>query len=55
MGLLVRFCPDVHGRSYRKTSPTVAAEELGSTREPNVFPVDDVAFIKAEHGPGHRP
>ncbi|WP_215447920.1 hopanoid C-3 methylase HpnR [Streptomyces sp. ATCC 21386] len=39
-----------YGRSYRKASPEAAAEELGSIREPNVFVVDDVAFIRPEHG-----
>jgi hopanoid C-3 methylase len=39
-----------YGRSYRKRSPAAAAEELASIREPNVFIVDDVAFIKSEHG-----
>jgi hopanoid C-3 methylase HpnR len=39
-----------YGRSYRKASPAAAAEELASIREPNVFIVDDVAFIRPEHG-----
>lgn len=39
-----------YGRSYRKVSPPVAAAELASIREPNVFLVDDVAFIHPEHG-----
>ncbi len=39
-----------YGRSYRKASPETAAEELASIKEPNVFIVDDVAFIRAEHG-----
>jgi len=39
-----------YGRSYRKRSPEVAAEDLASIREPGVFIVDDVAFIQAEHG-----
>src|ERR671914_419768 len=39
-----------YGRSYRKASPEAAAEELASIREPNVFIVDDVAFIRPEHG-----
>src|SRR5438034_4461492 len=39
-----------YGRSYRKTSPEAAAEDLARIREPNVFLVDDVAFIQAEHG-----
>jgi hopanoid C-3 methylase HpnR len=39
-----------YGRSYRKVSPGVAAEELGRVREPGVFIVDDVAFIHPEHG-----
>jgi magnesium-protoporphyrin IX monomethyl ester (oxidative) cyclase len=41
-----------YGRSYRKASPEAAADEMASIREPNVFIVDDVAFIKAEHGHG---
>lgn len=41
-----------YGRSYRKASPEAAAEEMASIREPNVFIVDDVAFIKSEHGDG---
>lgn len=41
-----------YGRSYRKTSPEAAADEMASIREPNVFIVDDVAFIKPEHGNG---
>jgi magnesium-protoporphyrin IX monomethyl ester (oxidative) cyclase len=39
-----------YGRAYRKASPPAAAAELESIREPNVFIVDDVAFIKADHG-----
>jgi len=39
-----------YGRSYRKASAPAAAAELASIREPNVFIVDDVAFIKSEHG-----
>ncbi|HUN35453.1 MAG TPA: hopanoid C-3 methylase HpnR [Trebonia sp.] len=39
-----------YGRGYRKASPESAAEELASIREPNVFIVDDVAFIRPEHG-----
>ncbi|MBI0300912.1 hopanoid C-3 methylase HpnR [Streptomyces sp. PRKS01-29] len=39
-----------YGRSYRKASPQAAAEEMASIREPNVFIVDDVAFIRPEHG-----
>jgi hopanoid C-3 methylase HpnR len=39
-----------YGRGYRKASPAAAAEELASIREPNVFIVDDVAFIRPEHG-----
>ncbi|MCF6526064.1 hopanoid C-3 methylase HpnR [Streptomyces sp. JJ36] len=41
-----------YGRSYRKASPEAAAEELATVREPNVFIVDDVAFIRPEHGHG---
>jgi len=39
-----------YGRSYRKSSPEAAAEDMASIREPNVFIVDDVAFIHPEHG-----
>jgi hopanoid C-3 methylase HpnR len=39
-----------YGRSYRTASPEAAAEDLARIREPNVFLVDDVAFIQAEHG-----
>jgi hopanoid C-3 methylase len=41
-----------YGRSYRKASPQAAADELAAIREPNVFIVDDVAFIRPEHGDG---
>ncbi|WP_284581606.1 hopanoid C-3 methylase HpnR [Streptomyces sp. 2P-4] len=41
-----------YGRSYRKTSPEAAADEMASIREPNVFIVDDVAFIRPEQGDG---
>ncbi|HZE03642.1 MAG TPA: cobalamin-dependent protein, partial [Solirubrobacteraceae bacterium] len=39
-----------YGRAYRRASPEVAAAELQSIAEPNVFIVDDVAFIKSDHG-----
>ncbi|MEV7010263.1 hopanoid C-3 methylase HpnR [Streptosporangium sp. NPDC051022] len=39
-----------YGRSYRKVSAEAAAEEVASLREPGVFIVDDVAFIRPEHG-----
>jgi hopanoid C-3 methylase HpnR len=39
-----------YGRSYRKKDPQAVAAELASIREPNVFIVDDVAFIQTEHG-----
>jgi hopanoid C-3 methylase len=39
-----------YGRSYRKGTPEAAGEDLARIREPNVFIVDDVAFIHAEHG-----
>ena len=39
-----------YGRSYRKAGPEAAGEEMASIREPNVFIVDDVAFIRPEHG-----
>jgi hopanoid C-3 methylase len=41
-----------YGRSYRKASPEVAAAELASITERGVFIVDDVAFIRPEHGDG---
>src|SRR5574341_1171134 len=39
-----------YGRSYRKASPEAAVEDIAAIREPNVFLVDDVAFIHAEDG-----
>jgi magnesium-protoporphyrin IX monomethyl ester (oxidative) cyclase len=39
-----------YGRSYRKLSPAAAGEDLARIAEPNVFLVDDVAFIRPEHG-----
>jgi magnesium-protoporphyrin IX monomethyl ester (oxidative) cyclase len=39
-----------YGRSYRMASAEAAAEELAAVAEPNVFIVDDVAFIHPEHG-----
>ncbi|MFI1935861.1 hopanoid C-3 methylase HpnR [Streptomyces purpureus] len=39
-----------YGRSYRKASPEAAGAEMASIQEPNVFIVDDVAFIRPEHG-----
>jgi magnesium-protoporphyrin IX monomethyl ester (oxidative) cyclase len=39
-----------YGRSYRRLSPEAAAEDMARIREPGVFIVDDVAFIKAEEG-----
>ncbi|MGH8012185.1 MAG: hopanoid C-3 methylase HpnR [Candidatus Binataceae bacterium] len=39
-----------YGRSYRKSSAAAIVEDLASIREPNVFIVDDVAFIHPEHG-----
>jgi hopanoid C-3 methylase HpnR len=39
-----------YGRTYRKATPEAAARELATIAEPNVFIVDDVAFIKPEHG-----
>ncbi len=39
-----------YGRSYRRVSPEAAAEELARIEEPNVFLVDDVAFIQPSHG-----
>lgn len=39
-----------YGRTYRKVSAEMAAEDLARIQEPNVFIVDDVAFIHPEHG-----
>ena len=39
-----------YGRSYRRASPEAAAAEVASITEPGVFIVDDVAFIRPEHG-----
>ena len=39
-----------YGRSYRTADPAKIAEEMASIKEPNVFIVDDVAFIYPEHG-----
>src|SRR5919108_3348949 len=56
---LTRGCPwdcsfcsawTFYGRSYRRASPEAAADDLARIREPNVFVVDDVAFIQPAHG-----
>ena len=39
-----------YGRSYRQGSPEKAAEDVARIREPNVFIVDDVAFVHPENG-----
>ncbi|HEY0526559.1 MAG TPA: hopanoid C-3 methylase HpnR [Stellaceae bacterium] len=39
-----------YGRSYRLISPERVIEDLASIREPGVFIVDDVAFVRPEHG-----
>jgi magnesium-protoporphyrin IX monomethyl ester (oxidative) cyclase len=39
-----------YGRSYRQVAPEAAAEDLARIQEPNVFIVDDVAFVHPEHG-----
>jgi hopanoid C-3 methylase HpnR len=39
-----------YGRSYRKLSAEAAAEDISRVKEPGVFLVDDVAFIRPEHG-----
>ena len=39
-----------YGRSYRLVTPEVAVEDLAGIREPGVFLVDDVAFIREQHG-----
>jgi hopanoid C-3 methylase HpnR len=38
-----------YGRNYRLASPEKVVEDLSRIKEPNVFVVDDVAFIKPEH------
>lgn len=39
-----------YGRSYRMVSPEKAVEELERVKEPGIFIVDDVAFLRAEQG-----
>lgn len=39
-----------YSRSYRKRNVEAIAEELEQLEEPNVFVVDDVAFIDPQHG-----
>jgi len=39
-----------YGRSYRRLSVEAAVEDMSRIREPGVFIVDDVAFIRAEDG-----
>src|SRR5207248_8310598 len=39
-----------YGRSYRLRSPDEIVADLAAIREPGVFIVDDVAFIREEHG-----
>jgi hopanoid C-3 methylase HpnR len=39
-----------YGRSYRVLDTRAAIDDLASIAEPNVFIVDDVAFIRAEEG-----
>lgn len=39
-----------YGRRYRKVPPEAAVEDLAQIEEPNVFIVDDVAFIHPEDG-----
>jgi hopanoid C-3 methylase HpnR len=39
-----------YGRSYRKVSPEAAADDIERVEEPGVFLVDDVAFVRPEHG-----
>jgi hopanoid C-3 methylase HpnR len=39
-----------YSRTYRKASPAAIAEELARIPEPNVFVVDDAAFLDAHHG-----
>jgi hopanoid C-3 methylase HpnR len=39
-----------YGRRYRQGSPAAAADDVARIAEPNVFIVDDVAFVHPEHG-----
>ena len=39
-----------YGRSYRLKSPERIVDDLAAIPEPGVFIVDDVAFVRAEHG-----
>lgn len=39
-----------YGRSYRKASPQVIADELEEIKEPGIFIVDDVAFVDGRYG-----
>ena len=39
-----------YGRSYRKASEEAIVDDMAQIREPNVFIVDDVAFVHPEHG-----
>ena len=39
-----------YGRSYRLKSPERIVDDLQAIPEPGVFIVDDVAFVRAEHG-----
>ncbi|MEJ2034206.1 MAG: radical SAM protein, partial [Deltaproteobacteria bacterium] len=39
-----------YSRCYRKISPEAAAEKLSRISEPNVFVVDDIAFVDPAHG-----
>ncbi len=39
-----------YGRSYRRLPADAAVEDMARIKEPGVFIVDDVAFIKAEEG-----
>lgn len=56
---LTRGCPwdctfcsawTFYGRTYRQSAPEAVVDDLAQIREPNVFIVDDVAFIHPEHG-----
>ena len=39
-----------YGRSYRKADPKTIVDEIEQIKEPNLFIVDDVAFVHPEHG-----
>ena len=38
-----------YARTYRKADPKWIAEQIAGIREPNLFVVDDIAFVDANH------